>query len=102
VECAVPPVVLNVFDMELYATPAVVEYRQVAFRSVLRLSVAGRFRRQGVHQAGRPVARGRHVAADGGNRGRVIGVEVGHGADKPAAVPAMPRARGPAHPRYEE
>jgi hypothetical protein len=33
-------VLLNVFGMEAYATPAVVAYRQVAFSSVVRLTVA--------------------------------------------------------------
>src|SRR5260370_16425324 len=39
VECAIAPVVLNVFTIEPYATPEVVAYRQVAFSSVIRPNV---------------------------------------------------------------
>jgi hypothetical protein len=38
-ECAVPPVVVNTFGIEPNATPELVEYRHVAFSSVLRLIV---------------------------------------------------------------
>jgi hypothetical protein len=39
VEWAVPPVVANTFGIELNATPEIVEYRHVAFSSVVRLNV---------------------------------------------------------------
>ena len=39
VEWLVLPVVEKVLDMEAYETPAVVEYRHVAFSSVVRESV---------------------------------------------------------------